>query len=98
MQIPNKSQYTTNAYYKINLGGKYMHRLRDLREDKDLKQKELADYLGCSQATYSRYETGALGVPSDILIKLAKFYKVTVDYILELTDEKNCHSIKKEIQ
>ena len=65
MQIPNKNQYTTNAYYTMNSGGKYMHRLRDLREDKDLKQKELADFLGCSQATYSRYETGALGVPSD---------------------------------
>ena len=69
MQIPNKSQYTTHAYFTMTLGGKYMQRLRDLREDRDLKQVELANYLGCSQATYSRYETGALGVPSDILIK-----------------------------
>ena len=65
-----------------------MHRLRDLREDRDLKQIELADFIGCSQATYSRYETGALGVPSDVLIKLSVFYNVSVDYILELSDEK----------
>ena len=61
-----------------------MRRLRDLREDKDLNQIELADLIGCSQATYSRYESGALGVPSDVLIKLAKFYNVSVDYILEI--------------
>ena len=65
-----------------------MHRLKDLREDKDLTQVQIADIVGCSQATYSRYETGALGVPIDVLIKLAKFYKVSVDYILGLTEEK----------
>ena len=63
-----------------------MKRLRDLREDKDLKQIELADLIGCSQATYSRYESGALGVPSDVLIKLAKFYNTSIDYLLGLTN------------
>ena len=73
-----------------------MRRLRDLREDKDLKQIELADLIGCSQATYSRYESGALGVPSDVLIKLAKFYNVSVDYILEMTDYKKPCKGKKD--
>ena len=56
-------------------------RLRDLREDKDLKQRELASYLNISQTTYSRYESGELDIPSAALIKLADFYDVSVDYI-----------------
>ena len=64
-------------------------RLRDLREDKDLTQQEVADMLGCSQTTYSRYETGDLNVPIDILKKLAKFYKVSIDYIVGITNKKN---------
>ena len=66
-----------------------MERLRDLREDKDLTQQEIADMLGCSQTTYSRYETGDLNVPVDILKKLAKFYKVSIDYIVGITNKKN---------
>ena len=66
-----------------------MERLRDLREDKDLTQQEIADMLGCSQTTYSRYETGDLNVPIDILKKLAKFYKVSIDYIVGITTKKN---------
>ncbi len=66
-----------------------MERLRDLREDKDLTQQEVADMLGCSQTTYSRYETGDLNVPVDILKKLAKFYKVSIDYIVGITNKKN---------
>ena len=66
-----------------------MERLRDLREDKDLTQQEIADMLGCSQTTYSRYETGDLNVPIDILKKLAKFYKVSIDYIVGITNKKN---------
>ncbi|MBP3483599.1 MAG: helix-turn-helix transcriptional regulator [Oscillospiraceae bacterium] len=61
-------------------------RLRDLREDKDLKQRELAYYLNISQTTYSRYESGELDIPSAALIKLADFYDVSVDYILGRTD------------
>ena len=65
-----------------------MDRLKDLREDRDLTQKQIAKILGCSQTTYSRYETGNLNVLVDILKKLAKFYKVSIDYLIGLTNEK----------
>lgn len=65
-----------------------MYRLKDLREDRDLKQVELANIIGCSQATYSRYETEALGLPIDVLIKLAKFYNVSIEYILGISKKK----------
>ncbi len=61
-------------------------RIRDLREDKDLNQTEVAKMLGMSQTGYSKYETGENDIPTEILIKLAKFYDVSVDYILERTD------------
>lgn len=61
-------------------------RIRDLREDRDLKQKEVADYLNCSQVCYSHYELGKRDIPTEVLIKLAKFYKTSTDYILGLTD------------
>lgn len=61
-------------------------RIRDLREDNDLTQKEMAKELNCSQQVYSNYELGQRDIPTDILIKLSKFYKVSVDYILGLTD------------
>ncbi|MDD2234698.1 MAG: helix-turn-helix transcriptional regulator [Desulfitobacteriaceae bacterium] len=63
-------------------------RLRDLREDRDLTQQELAHFLKVSQTTYSRYESGALDIPSASLIKLAKFFETSIDYLLELTDNK----------
>ena len=63
-----------------------MKRMRDLREDFDLTQMKVASMLGCSQTTYSRYETGVTSVPNDILDKLADFYGVSVDYILGRTD------------
>ena len=62
-------------------------RLRDLREDRDLKQKEIAEYLHIKQNTYSQYENGQRQLPIDALIALAKFYNVSTDYILELTDK-----------
>ncbi len=65
-----------------------MNRIRDLREDNDLTQQELADRIGCSQTTYSRYESGDLNVPVDSLVKLAVFFNTNVDYLLGLTDEK----------
>lgn len=61
-------------------------RLRDLREDHDLTQTALAKYLEMSQTGYSKYETGENDVPTEILIKLANFYGVSVDYILGQTD------------
>lgn len=61
-------------------------RIRDLREDNDLTQKDLAKELICSQQVYSNYELGQRDIPTDILIKLSKFYNVSVDYILGLTN------------
>lgn len=61
-------------------------RIRDLREDKDLKQRQLADYLNCSQQVYSNYELGQRDIPTDVLIRLSNFYQVSVDYILGLTN------------
>ncbi len=60
-------------------------RIRDLREDRDLKQRELAEILHCSQQVYSNYELGDRDIPTEILIRLSKFYGVSVDYILGLT-------------
>ena len=61
-------------------------RSRDLREDHDLKQRELAEYLSCSQRVYSNYELGQRDIPTDVLIKLSIFYNVSVDYLLGLTN------------
>ena len=66
----------------------YQNRLRDLREDKDLKQKELADYLTIHQTTYSDYELGRLNIPVSALHALADFYGVSIDYLLGRTNEK----------
>lgn len=63
-------------------------RIRDLREDADLKQKDVAAILNCSQQVYSNYELGQRDVPTDILIALAKYYETTTDYILELSDDR----------
>ena len=61
-------------------------RIRDMREDKDLKQADIAALLQIHQTTYSDYELEKLNVPADILVKLARFYKTSVDYLLLLTD------------
>ena len=63
-------------------------RLRDLREDADLSQTELAKILDMSQTGYSKYETGENDIPTAVLIKLAKCYKTSVDYILGLTNKR----------
>lgn len=60
-------------------------RIRDLREDHDLKQRQLAEYLNCSQRVYSNYELGQRDIPTDILIRLANFYHVSIDYLLGQT-------------
>ena len=62
-------------------------RLKDLREDLDLTQKQVADILNVKQNTYSQYENGQRQLPLDALIKLARFYGTSTDYILRLTDE-----------
>ncbi|MDD6658875.1 MAG: helix-turn-helix transcriptional regulator [Eubacteriales bacterium] len=64
------------------------NRIRDLREDKDLNQTQVAKMLGMSQTGYSKYETGENDIPTAILIKLADFYDVSVDYLLNRTNNK----------
>ena len=66
-------------------------RIRDLREDDDLKQWQIAEYLKCSQRTYSDYENGKVRIPVDVLIELSRYYGTSVDYLLELTDEKKAY-------
>ena len=66
----------------------YYPRIRDLREDNDLTQKQVADYLNMKQPQYSRYERGLRDIPTDVLIKLAKLYKTSTDYILGYCDKK----------
>lgn len=62
--------------------------IRALREDNDLTQQQLADYLGVAQNTYSQYETGKIAYTTQVLVKLADFYGVSVDYLLGRTDKK----------
>ena len=66
-------------------------RLRDLREDADLYQRDLAAYLQCTQVCYSQYELGKRDIPTDVLIRLAQCYHVSVDYLLGLTDVKDAY-------
>lgn len=63
-------------------------RIRDLREDADMTQKELAEKLGMSQTGYSKYETGENDIPTAILIKLKEIYGVSIDYILGVDNNK----------
>ena len=63
-------------------------RIRDLREDKDITQKQMSDYLHCSQQVYSNYELGQRDILTEILIRLAQFHEVSVDYILGLKDQR----------
>lgn len=67
----------------------YLKRLKDLREDNDLTQKEIASILNMKQQQYSRYENGEYELPLSCLIKLAKYYNVSTDYILNLSNIKN---------
>jgi len=64
------------------------HRIRDLREDNDLTQTQVSRMLGMSQTGYSKYETGENDVPTAILIRLAQYYHVSIDYLLGQTNEK----------
>ena len=61
-------------------------RIRNLREDHDMKQREVAAFLNCSQQVYSNYELGQRDIPTEILIKLSKLYDVSIDYILEISN------------
>lgn len=64
-------------------------RIRNLREDMDLRQADVAEYLNCSQVAYSYYEIGSRDIPTDVLIKLAKYFHCSTDYLLGLSDIKD---------
>ena len=66
-------------------------RIRDLREDRDLLQKDMAEYLNCTQVCYSHYETGKRDIPTEELSKLAEFYHTSTDYLLGRTDERKAY-------
>lgn len=74
-----------NRFRVIDLA--YYRRIKDLREDNDMTQQQVADYLGMKQPQYFRYENGTRDIPSDVLIALARLYGVSTDYILGLSDE-----------
>lgn len=75
-------------YLSYNTVGDYMdNRIKDLREDRDLTQTQVAKAIGITQRKYSYIETGTQQLTDEILIKLAKFYDVTTDYILKLSDK-----------
>ena len=71
--------------------GHYYPRLRDLREDHDLSQQDIAEYLGMQQPQYSRYERGLRDIPTYALIALARRYRTSTDYLLSLTDNPTPH-------
>ncbi|HIX33461.1 helix-turn-helix transcriptional regulator [Gemmiger formicilis] len=64
-------------------------RIRDLREDADLTQKQVAEYLLCDQSLYSKYERGVRMLPLDLAVRLADLYKVSLDYLVGRTDTRN---------
>ena len=70
-------------------------RIRNLREDKDLTQKQVGELLNMSQTGYNQYEIGKNDIPTKVLIKLSEFYNTSVDYLLGLTDEINSYPRKK---
>ena len=93
MIYSRKSQSRPCPFYILFLAMKEVcrkfPRIRDLREDADLTQQKVADYLHCSQSLYAYYESGRRNLPVDNLIALAKLYNVSTDYILGLTDNPN---------
>lgn len=87
-------QHKYVLFDKIKRGGEMKHkstykyqRIRDIREDKDLTQKDIAEQLNLYLNTYRRYETGEKTIPVNILKKLSKFYKVSMDYLTEIEEE-----------
>lgn len=83
MSIPNG--YESWCWFGMD---NYYPRIKDLREDNDLSQQYVAEYLGMKQPQYSRYERGLRDIPTDVLIKLSKLYKTSVDYLLGVTSER----------
>ena len=85
LSIPRSAGYNG---WRAFMDFPYLKRMRDLREDNDKTQLEIAEQLGTSQTMYARYERGANELPIHHLITLCKYYKVSADYILGLTDKK----------
>ena len=73
-------------------------RIRDLREDEDKTQKEIGEILNMSQTGYNQYEIGKNDIPTNVLIKLAQYYRTSTDYILGLTNEKRPYPRAKEVE
>lgn len=72
------------------------NRIRELREDKDLTQKQIGQLLSMSQTGYNQYEIGKNDIPTKVLIELSKFYNTSIDYILGVTDEKKPYPRKEK--
>ncbi|MFT8889972.1 MAG: helix-turn-helix transcriptional regulator [Ethanoligenens sp.] len=70
-------------------------KIRDLREDHDLTQQQIAEYLKCDRSLYAKYERGERDVPLQIAVRLAIYYKTSVDYLVGLTDERMAYSRAK---
>ena len=70
----------------------YFRRLRDMREDSDLSQKQIAEYLGIAQTVYSRYERGFQTIPLELLIALANYYQVSLDFLTDRTRKKEINT------
>lgn len=68
-----------------------LQHLKDLREDRDIRQKTIADYLGISQNTYSQYENGIISISPEMLIKVADYFDVSIDYLLGRTNNKKLY-------
>ena len=66
-------------------------RIRDLREDRDLRQRDVAEFLQCTQVSYSHYELGKRDIPTDVLLQLAEYYGTSTDYLMDLTDTQKPH-------
>ena len=73
----------------------HFQRLENLRIDNDCTQAEIANFLGCQREVYRRYEKGTRQIPVDMLIQLSKFYNVSIDYLVGLTNEKKPYSRSK---
>lgn len=80
-----------NSIIKNENNIKLFNRLKEIREDRDLFQKDIAKILNMSQNGYSNYETGICDIPTKILKELAYFYNVSIDYLLYVTDDRNSH-------
>lgn len=71
-------------------------RIRDLREDRDMTQAQMAKILNCSQRAYSNYERGVVNISTKLLVEIAQFHGTSVDYLLDVTDEKRPYPEKKK--